>query len=88
MLSNTTITRDHEKSVFPVVVPPATCQFLTRIQITLPYKWQLRTAHQSNKYFECGDFTIEFKNDYIFEFATEVNERLPMRTTTCLKRTT
>ena len=74
MLSNTTITRDHEKSVFPVVVPPVTCQVFRRIQITLPYKWQLRTAHQSNKYFECGDFTTEVENDYIFEFATEVNE--------------
>ena len=40
----------------------------------LPYKWQLRTAHQSNKNFECGDFTVEFENDYTFEFATEVNE--------------
>ena len=39
-----------------------------------PYKWQLRTAHQSNKNFECGDFTVEFENDYTFEFATEVNE--------------
>ena len=26
MLSNTKITRDHKKSVFPVVVPPVTCQ--------------------------------------------------------------
>ena len=74
MLSNTTITRDHEKSVFLVVVRPVTCQVFPRIQITLPYKWQLRTAHQSNKNFGCGDFTIEFENDYIFEFATEVNE--------------
>ena len=63
MLSNTTITRDH-----------VTCQLFPRIQITLLHKWQLRTAHQSNKNFECGDFTIEFENDYIFEFATEVNE--------------
>ena len=34
---NTTITRDHEKSVFPVVVPPVTCQVFPRIEITLPY---------------------------------------------------
>ena len=26
MPSNTTITRDHKKSVFPVVIPPVTCQ--------------------------------------------------------------
>ena len=26
------------------------------------------------KNFECGDFTTFFENDYIFEFATEVNE--------------
>ena len=75
MLSNTTITRDHEQSVFPIVVPPFTCQVFPRIQITpSSYKWQLRTAHHSNKNFVCGDFTIEFENDYIFEFATEVNE--------------
>ena len=74
MPSNTTITRDHKKSVFQVVVPPVTCRVFSRIQTTLPCKWQLRTAHQSNKNFECGDFTTEFENDYIFEFATEVNE--------------
>ena len=28
----------------------------------------------TNGSFVCGDFTIEFENDYIFEFATEVNE--------------
>ena len=49
MPSNTTITRDHKESVFPVVVPPVTCQVFTRIQTTIPCKWQLRTAHQSNK---------------------------------------
>ena len=38
ILSNTTINRDHEKSVFPVVVPPVTCQVFPRIQITFPYK--------------------------------------------------
>ena len=63
MLSNTTITRDH-----------VTCQLFPRIQITLPYKWQLRTLISPIKNFECGDFTIEFENDYISEFATEVNE--------------
>ena len=74
MPSNTTITRDHKKSVFPVVILPVTCRVFPRIQTTLPCKWQLRTVHQSNKNFECGDFTTEFENDYIFEFATEVNE--------------
>ena len=74
MLSNTTIARDHEKSVFPVVVPPVTCQVFPRIQITILHKWPLRTAHQSNKNFVCGNFTIELENDHIFEFATEVHE--------------
>ena len=49
-------------------------RFSPRIQTTLPCKWQLRTAHQFNKNFECGDFITEFENDYIFGFATEVNE--------------
>ena len=74
MPSNITITRDHKKSVFPVVILPVTCRVFPRIQTSLPCKWQLRTAHQSNKNFECGDFTTEFENDYVFEFATEVNE--------------
>ena len=38
------------------------------------HKWQIRTAHQSNENFICGDYTIEFANEYIFEFATKVNE--------------
>ena len=88
MPSNTTITRDHKKSVFLGVILPVTCRVFSRIQTTLPWKWQLRTAHQSNKNFACSDFTTEFEHDYIFEFATEVNEENTMRTTTCLKRPT
>ena len=34
MLSNTTSTRDYEKSVLPVVIPPDPCQVCPRIQIT------------------------------------------------------
>ena len=30
-------------------------------------------AHQSNENFICGNYTIELVNEYIFEFATEVN---------------
>ena len=63
MPSNTTISRDHKKSVLPVVILPVTCRVLPRIQTTLPYKWQLRTAHQSNKNFECGEFTTENTNE-------------------------
>ena len=74
MPSNTTITRDHKQSVFPVVIPPVTCQVFPRFQTTLPCKWQLRTAHQSIKNFKCGDPITEFENNYIFDFATEVNE--------------
>ena len=59
---------------FLVVILPVTCRVFPKIQNTLPCKWQLRTAHQSNKIFECGDYTTEFENDCIFEFATEENE--------------
>ena len=45
MPSNTTFTRDHEKSVFPLIILPVTCRVFSRIQTTLPCKWQLRTAH-------------------------------------------
>ena len=75
MLSNTTKTRDHGKSVLPVAIPPVPCQACPRTQTTFPHKWQIRTAHQSNeKKFICGDYTTEFVNEYIFEFATEVLE--------------
>ena len=65
MLSNTTITRKHERSVLPIDIPPVPCQAC---------KWQIWTAHQSNENFICDDYTIEFMNECIFEFATEVNE--------------
>ena len=74
MLSNTTITRKHERSVLPVDIPPVPCLACPRIQTTFSQKWQIRTAHQSNENFIRGDCTIEFVNEYIFEFATEVNE--------------
>ena len=74
MLSNTTITRKHERSVLPVDIPPVPCQACPRTQTTFSQKWQIRTAHQSNEKFICGDYTTEFVNDYIFEYATEVNE--------------
>ena len=56
MLSNTTNTRDYEKSVFLVVILLDPCQVCPRILV-------------------CGDYTVEFENDYMFEFATEVNEK-------------
>ena len=37
--------------------------------------WQTQAAHQSNKNYECDDYIFEFDNDYIFVFATEVNEK-------------
>ena len=37
--------------------------------------WQTQAAHQSNKNYECDDYIFEFENDYIFVFATEVNEK-------------
>ena len=45
-----------------------------RTQATFPHKWQLRSAHQSSENFICGDYTTEFENDHIFEFANEENE--------------
>ena len=68
MLSNTTKTRDRDKSVSPVAIPPVPCQ-----ACLFPTQVQIRTAHQSNEKFICGDYTIEFVNEYVFEFATEVN---------------
>ena len=32
-------------------------------------------AHQSNKNYVCDDYIFEFENEYIFVFATEVNEK-------------
>ena len=37
--------------------------------------WQTQAAHQSNNNYECDDYIFEFENDYIFVFATEVNEK-------------
>ena len=36
--------------------------------------WQNQAAHQSNKNYECDDYTFEFENDHIFVFANEVSE--------------
>ena len=36
MLSNTINTRDYEKSVFPVVIPPDPCHVCPLIQINFP----------------------------------------------------
>ena len=30
--------------------------------------WQTQAAHQSNKNYECDDYTPEIENDYIFVF--------------------
>ena len=74
MRSNTTITGDHKETVFLDVILPVACQACPRTQTTFPHKWQIRTAHQSNEKFMCGDYTTEFENDHIFEFANEENE--------------
>ena len=37
--------------------------------------WQNQAARQSNKFYECEDYTFEFENDYIFVFANEVSEK-------------
>ena len=33
--------------------------------------WQNQAAHQSNKIYECDDYTVEFENDCIFVFAND-----------------
>ena len=73
MRSNATTAGDHKK-VFPDAILPAACQACPRIQTTFPHKWQIRTAHQSNEKFLCGNYSTEFVNDHIFEFANEENE--------------
>ena len=73
MRSNTTISGDHEETVFPDAILPVACQACPRTQTTFPHKWQKPRAHQSNEKFMCGDYT-EFENDHIFEFANEENE--------------
>ena len=79
MRSNTTITGDHKKTVFPDAILPAACQACPRTQTTSPHKWQIRTAHQSNEKFICGDCTTEFENDHIFEFANEDGKTISIK---------
>ena len=74
MRSNTTISRDHQETVFLDAILLVACQACPRTQTTFPHKWQIRKAHQSNENFMSGDYTTEFKNDHIFEFVNEENE--------------
>ena len=37
--------------------------------------WPSQAAQQSNKNYECDDYTFEFENDYISVFANEVSEK-------------
>ena len=37
--------------------------------------WQTQAAHHSNNNYVCDDYIFDFENDYIFVFATEVNEK-------------
>ena len=74
MRGNTTNAGDHEETVFLEAILPVACQACPRTQTTFPHKWQIRSAQQSNEKFMCGDFTTEFENDHVFEFANEENE--------------
>ena len=40
--------------------------------------WQTQAGHRSNQFYVCDDYILEFENDYIFVFATEVNEETTM----------
>ena len=74
MRSNTTISGHHEETVFLDAILPVACQACPWTQTTFPHKWQIPKAHQSNENVMCGDYTTEFENDHIFEFANEENE--------------
>ena len=69
MRSNTTITGDHEKTVFLDAILPVACQACPRTRTTSPNKWQIRTTHQPNGKFMCGDYTTESEkeNDDLLE---------------------
>ena len=69
MRSNTTITGDHEKNVFLDAILPVACQACPRTRTTSPHKWQIRTTHQPNGKFMCGDYTNESEkeNDDLLE---------------------
>ena len=74
MRSNSTISGDHDETVFLDAILPVACQACPRTQTTFPHKWQIPKTHQSNEKCKCGDYTTEFENDHIFEFANEENE--------------
>ena len=76
MLSNTTITRDHKKTVFPVVIRPVTCRVFPRTQNTLPCKWQLATTPPNSRTTTSSSLPMRKMR------------RIPRRATTCLKRPT
>ena len=61
MLSNTIVTRDREEPVFMVVFFPDPCHVCPRTLSVPPNKWQIRTAHQSNK---CDEYSYDRENDY------------------------
>ena len=69
MRSNTTITGDHEKTVFLDAILLVACQACTRTRTISPHKWQIRTTRQPNGKFMCGDYTTEFEkeNDDLLE---------------------
>ena len=76
MRSNTTITGDNEKTVFLDAILPVACQACPRT-CTFPHKWQIRTTHQPNGKFMCGDNTTEFEkeNDDLLEETFMSTER-------------
>ena len=61
MMSNTIITRDCEEPVFMVVFLLDPRHVCPRTLYVHPIKWQIRTAHQSNK---CDEYSYDRENDY------------------------
>ena len=59
MMSHTIVTRNCEEPVFMVVFLNHVCP-RTLLSVP-PSKWQIRTAHQSNK---CDEYSYDRENDY------------------------
>ena len=74
MRSNITISGDHEETVLLDAILPVACQTCPMTQTTFPQKWQILKGSSVQWKNMCGDYTTEFENDHIFEFANEENE--------------
>ena len=74
MLSNTKITRDHKKSVFPGCRSSCYLPSLSQDPDYPPMQVAVTNGSSVQQKLRMRRLHHEFENDYIFEFATEVNE--------------